>query len=226
MDELKINPDSRLEPVPDRTPFDYAIAVAKAGTLAFPFLGSGVTLFDLVTAPLRGKRMQEWCEELRLRVNDLSQKVNGLTPERLAQDDAFVSAFAHASQVAMRNHQTEKLDALRNAVLNVAIGNAPSADMQQFFLTLVDSFTPMHLTILAYFETHEATAIQPLHRERDLADATVRDLELRGLIKDTRAYIARNRDVSGLLAEQPWQLSDLGNQLRSGEALQVIDQFL
>lgn len=212
MDQLKINPDPRLEPAPDPTAFDYALAAAKAGTLAFPFLGTGVTLFDLVTAPLRGKRMHDWCEELRLRLNDLSHKVSGLTPERLAQDEAFISTFAHASQAAMRNHQTEKLDALRNAVLNMAIGNAPAADMEQFFLTLVDSFTPVHLTILAYFEVHEPTALRPFTQQRDLADAAVRDLELRGLINDTRPYIARNRDVSGLLAEQPWHLSTLGKQ--------------
>jgi len=143
MDQLKINPDSCLEPAPERTAFDDAVDVAKAVTLAFPFFGAGVTLFDLLTAPLRGKRMQDWCEELRLSLNDLSQTVNGLTPERLAQDNAFVSAFAHASQAAMRNHQTEKLGALRNAVLNVAMGNAPAADVQQFFLALVDSFTPV-----------------------------------------------------------------------------------
>lgn len=171
-----------------------------------------MALFDLVTAPLRGKRMQEWCEELRLRLNDLSQTVNALTPARLAQDDAFFSAFAHASQVAIRNHYRVKIDASRNAVLNVAIDRAPAADVQQFFFALVDSFTPMHLTILAYFESHDSKVIQRLRMERDLADAAVRDIELRGLIRDPRPYVARNRDVPGLLAEQGWGLTDLGRQ--------------
>jgi len=63
---LNLESDSRLEPAPDRTAFDYGLAVAKVGALAFPFLGAGVTLFDLVTAPSRGKRLIDWCEELRL----------------------------------------------------------------------------------------------------------------------------------------------------------------
>ena len=55
-------PNIPLQPAPGRTTFDYGLAVAKAGALAFPFLGAGVILFDLATAPLRGKRFSDWCE--------------------------------------------------------------------------------------------------------------------------------------------------------------------
>src|ERR1035438_9693178 len=120
MEELSLNPDQSLEPAPGKTAVDYGLAIAKVASIAFPFFGAGVTLVDLVTAPLRGKRFSDWCEEIRLRLNDLSEKVDGMTPEALAKDDAFFSAFAQATQAALRTHQQEKLDALRNAVLNVA----------------------------------------------------------------------------------------------------------
>ena len=74
MESLNLSSDPPLEPSPDLTPFDYALSVAKAGTLVFPFFGAGVALFDLLTAPMRNKRMNEWCADLRLRLNDLSQK--------------------------------------------------------------------------------------------------------------------------------------------------------
>ena len=86
---------------------------------------------------MRGKRFSDWCEELRLRLNDLGQKVDGLTPETLANDEAFVSAFAQATQSALRTHLKEKLDALRNAVLNVAVKMAPGDDLQTAFFTLI-----------------------------------------------------------------------------------------
>src|SRR5438876_2740538 len=86
MEKLNINPDPRLEPAPERTGFDYGVSVAKAGTIVFPFLGAGVTLFDLITTPLRTKRLSDWLEQLRLRINELSQKVATLTPVRLAED--------------------------------------------------------------------------------------------------------------------------------------------
>lgn len=151
MEKLNINPDLRLEPVPERTGFDYAVSVAKAGTLVFPFLGAGVTLFDLITTPLRTKRLSDWLEQLRLRINELSQTFATLTPARLAEDEAFNVAFSQAAQAVLRTHQKEKLDALRNAVVNVALGHEANADRQTQFLTFVDRFTAAHLTLLRFF---------------------------------------------------------------------------
>ena len=144
-----------MQPAPGRTAFDYGLAIAKASALAFPFVGTGVTLFDLVTAPLRGKRLSDWCEELRLRLNELSQKVDGLTPEALATSEPFISAFAQATQAALKTHDAEKLEALRNAVLNVALAKAPSEDKQLLFVNFVDRFGRLHLRLLAFSEDTE-----------------------------------------------------------------------
>jgi hypothetical protein len=152
MEKLNINPDPRLEPAPERTGFDYGVSVAKAGTIVFPFLGAGVTLFDLITTPLRTKRLSDWLEQLRLRINELSQKVATLTPVRLAEDEAFNTAFFQAAQAVLRTHQKEKLDALRNAVLNVALGKEANADRQTQFLALVERYTAAHLTLLQFFQ--------------------------------------------------------------------------
>lgn len=152
MDVLKLNPDPGLEPAPEPTAFDYGLAIAKVAGLAFPHLGLAVGFFDVVTAPARGRRMANWCEELRLLLNELSRKVNRLTPEALAKDEAFISAFAQATQAALRTHQQEKLTALRNAVVNVALGGEPDADRQQQFLALVDRFTTTHLVLLRFFK--------------------------------------------------------------------------
>jgi hypothetical protein len=152
MDGLKLRPDPRLEPAPERTAFDYGLLIAKVGAIAFPFFGAGVTLFDLIATPLRGKRLNAWLEALRLRFNALSHKVDGLTPARLAEDDAFVSAWNQATQAALRTHQEEKLEALKNAVVNVALGHEPDVDRQTVFLSLVDRFTPAHLRLLKAFK--------------------------------------------------------------------------
>jgi hypothetical protein len=167
MEKLKLNPDRSLEPAPGRTAFDYGLAVAKVAAIAFPFLGAGVTLVDLVTAPMRGKRFSDWCEELRLSLNELSDKVDGLTPEALAKDEAFFSTFAQAAQSAIRTHQREKLDALRNAVLNTAIGNSQSPDYDMVFLSLIERFTPLHLKVLATFATE---AFPPRYIDESLGD--------------------------------------------------------
>lgn len=83
-----------------------------------------------------------WLEKLAEIVTELQQQVDGLTPETLAANDVFVTVAMQASQVAIRNHQNEKIKALRNAVLNVGLPNPPEEDEQLIFVRLVDQLTP------------------------------------------------------------------------------------
>jgi hypothetical protein len=48
--------------------------------------------------------------------------------------------------------------------------------------------------------------------QRDLTAQAVRDLRDRGLINDTRPYVARNRDTSDSLVVLHWEASGLGKQ--------------
>lgn len=87
-----------------------------------------------------------------LGLNDLSEKVDDLTPEKLATNEAFNSTFFQAAQAVLRTHDKEKLEALRNAVLNVAAGAAEEDQSRvTAFLSLIDRFTPAHLRILGTF---------------------------------------------------------------------------
>jgi hypothetical protein len=184
MEKLNLNSDPRLEPAPGKTAFDYGVAIAQVGAIVFPALLPGVKFFDLLTAPLRGKRMSDWCEELRLSLNELSQKMAGLTPEALAASDPFISAFALATQAALRTHHAEKLEALRNAVLNVAAGTAPEDHYQTFFLNLVDSLTPTHILMLRQFKLQSSVRIieSPEWLKSNVASQIAKDLLDRGLI--------------------------------------------
>jgi len=52
----------------------------------------------------------------------------------------------------MRTSSKEKLEALRNAVVNSAIKAEPDQDGRTIFVQLVDRFTPSHLRILTAFQ--------------------------------------------------------------------------
>jgi hypothetical protein len=152
------------------------------------------------------KRKQAWLEQLSEVVTEVQRRVEGLTPERLA---AFITVAMQASQMAIRNHQEEKLEALRNAVLNSALPNPPQEDEQMIFLRLIDQLTPWHLRVLGLFiglfnspvEWMEKNGItyprwefggvstviehcfQDLRGQRDTYDQIVRDLQAEGLVK-------------------------------------------
>jgi hypothetical protein len=111
----------------------------------------GGELFGLLTSPL-ARRRDDWMEDLERRLRDLEGHVKGFRFDDLGQDDQFVSATLQATQAALKTHQEEKLEALRNAVLNVASGKETDPDRQTVFIDLVARFTPFHLALLRFFQ--------------------------------------------------------------------------
>jgi hypothetical protein len=176
-----------------------------------PF-GNVVSELWALLGPPVAQRRDDWLEDLARRLRDLEGKIDGFRFDDLGKNEQFVSATLQATQAALRTHQSEKLAALRNAVMNVAVGKAPLEDLQLVFLNLVDSFTPAHLKILDFFQHPDNTARDEFRRQRDLTDQVVRDLNDRGLINDTRPYAARNRDDSESLIYYQWDVTNLGNQ--------------
>lgn len=81
----------------------------------------------------------------------MEDRVTGFRFDDLGQNERFVSATLQATQAALRSHQKEKLEALRNAVLNVAVGRNFSDEQQGVFLSLLDTLQPIHLNLLRFF---------------------------------------------------------------------------
>jgi hypothetical protein len=128
---------------------DIGREVARAIASAIPVVGgpAQVLLENVFSAPL-DKRKHAWLEQLADVITEIQQRMDGLTPEKLATNEAFVTVALQASQIAMRTHQQEKLQALRNAVLNSALPNPPEEDEQFIFLRLIDQLTRWHLRVL------------------------------------------------------------------------------
>jgi hypothetical protein len=94
-------------------------------------------------------------EDLERRLRDLEGRVKGFRFEDLWQNEKFVSAALTATQAALKIHQQEKLDALKNAVINAALGKQPDANRQQQFIALVDRFSETHLVVLKFLNDPE-----------------------------------------------------------------------
>lgn len=121
---------------------------------------------------------------------------NGFKLDELQTNEEFISAVMHASQIALRTHQEAKLDALRNAILNVAKGQAPDEVLQNMFLNFVDTLTELHLRILKVFQAPLPPSgismgglsnvlehnLPELRGHRELYDQLWKDLSSRGLV--------------------------------------------
>lgn len=115
--------DSR-EPFPEPSMVDHADAVARTLLSLVPKVGGpAAKLLDLVIAPPLQRRRVNWFNHLADRLTRLDQAVEGFTVESLTNNEEFITAVSTASQIALRSHNQEKLAALRNAVVNVALGD-------------------------------------------------------------------------------------------------------
>jgi hypothetical protein len=138
--------------VPTSSKGDVAHTLAKAGLSAVPILGGpAAELFQAIIQPPLERRRQAWMEQVGEKMKKLENK--GFNLGKLQNDERFISAVMHASQLALRTHQKEKLDALRNAILNVAKGQSPDEALQHMFLDFIDSLSELHLRILRLFQS-------------------------------------------------------------------------
>jgi hypothetical protein len=127
------------------------IKLIPYSSVGVPDIGESASeLFNAIILPPISKRRDQWIEILASAIVSLYEIIN-LDIEALSQNEQFITTVMYASQIAIRNHQKEKLEALRNAVLNSALGTSPEEDLELIFLNFIDTFTIRHLKLLEYF---------------------------------------------------------------------------
>ncbi len=131
---------------------DILYAGIKAGLGSIPVLGSAATeLFGLIVTPPLDKRRQNWMNDIAERLK-LLEKSNQVDFQSLAQNEQFIDTIIQATSIAIKTSEEEKLSALKNAVVNIALNETVEKTKSQIFLNLIDSFTVWHLTILTFFD--------------------------------------------------------------------------
>lgn len=210
---------TQVPPTPKPTKRDVAHALTKAGLSLIPVAGGpAVELFQLLIQPPLEKRRAEWMQAVGEKLQDLESK--GLDLEKLQSSEGFVTAVMQATQSAMRTHIEAKREALRNAIVNVATGQAPDETVRHLLFEFIDTFSAMHLRILQVF--HNPTPppgmsigglssvlehnIPDLRGQREIYDQLWRDLYLRGLVRSEQLDMTISG--SGLAQRQTTKLGE------------------
>lgn len=188
--------------VPQESKGDIGHAIVRAGLSVIPAIGGpAVELFQYLVQPPLEKRRRDWMAQIGEKLRELESK--GLRLDELQNNDQFISAAMHASQIALRTHQAAKRVALKNALSNVACGKAPDESLQNVFLNLVDTFTELHLRILKLFQAPTCPpnlgmgglsdvleeSIPELRGQRELYDLIWRDLFSTGLVNTNGLHV-------------------------------------
>jgi hypothetical protein len=148
-----------METTPPRksTGREIAERTAEAGLNAIPVIGGSlaVAFVTAVTWRLNQKR-EEWLEGLAEEVEELRERLGGVDLDTLVSDPRFSDAVVSAARTVEHTSQADKLEVLRNAVLNSVAPDAPDADTQAIFMSLVDRLTPTHLRMLTLWDNPPA----------------------------------------------------------------------
>lgn len=129
---------------------DKAHRIARATLGALPmFSGTALEVFNSVVEPPLEKRKLEWMLQVTKVINELERKFD-IEIETLADNEKFISSLLHASQIAIKNHQNEKIEALKAALLNSARNTGFSDDQEFLFLNTIDQFSVAHINILKF----------------------------------------------------------------------------
>lgn len=92
------------------------LAIPSPVPMSLPFSDFFAAFLD----PPVSKRKDEWVRLVAERLVALEEKVGELNLEDLQANERFVSAILQATNIAMRTHHREKLEALANAVMRTA----------------------------------------------------------------------------------------------------------
>jgi hypothetical protein len=155
------------------------------------------------------KRRTEWMRDVTEVLNDLMEK-GVVTEADLQENEVFISTVVQAYYLALRNHESEKLEALRNAVRNSALPTCPADDYRQLFLNFVDQCTVTQIRFLRFADDpmawFERTGTRfPGYKSGDITgviDAAMPELKDHAKLRDAiwddlinRGLIERHLDI-------------------------------
>jgi hypothetical protein len=142
-------PGHGLEALPEPDRKDRVRALAKIGMSAVPYVGGpGAELIELVVPSSLMRRRDDWLRRLAEVVDEL--RARDVDFEAIVDDERFATALIEASRIALGTHIEEKLHLLKNAIVNMAMPDAPPDFLAARFLRWIEELSPEHFIVLTY----------------------------------------------------------------------------
>ncbi|GJE53243.1 hypothetical protein GOFOIKOB_6320 [Methylobacterium tardum] len=138
---------------------DVAVGIlgAAASTLV-PFSGPVVQgIIKKYVATPTAVRQAHWFNRLGEAVYELQTRLSGFDPKSLDNNEEFLTAVLAATHIALRTHHEEKLEALKNTVLNTAAGLSLDDVVRGSFMQILEQFSASHLEVLRHMSGSEGS---------------------------------------------------------------------
>ena len=149
---------------------DYYHDAIRIGLDGVPFVGGIFSnLFESIFESPLNKRKKLWLDKVAEAINDLYEKVEDLTPEKLSKNEMFITACLQASNIAIRTHQEQKIFYLQSAIKNCILFSDYEETQKSLFIRAIDDLLPLHFNILFFLSNpcQYLTDEDKYHEEKD-----------------------------------------------------------
>jgi hypothetical protein len=102
-------------------------------------------LIDIIMPSFHQKQFEKWCSDLYFKIIELERLK--LSKNDLRNDLEFISILKECMIIASKNHQAEKLELLKRAIIN-SIDSDLAFDLKIYFSKLLDSLSVSHILVL------------------------------------------------------------------------------
>lgn len=143
----------------------HAVNIVKAILATVPFTGGIASLMSDYIPDKRRERL----ERLAVRVsNDFEEFEDRIDEEWLRSED-FAFEFERCFKRALDENRAEKIDAYRGIILNAALNKSNFNDQTDYFVTLVDRLSSLHIKLLSFMSApQEYLAVRGISESRIL----------------------------------------------------------
>ncbi len=145
------------EKIRDKREIERSEAFHKTAKILSGLLPAGGSAYELFTAlvkPLHEKRREDWVREVTLQLHKLESD-GRINMEELSENEEFNTVITKATLLAQQTHQKEKIEALRNVVVNAALKlpvQVTDFDLLDYFLTILDQINPIQILLLKVYK--------------------------------------------------------------------------
>lgn len=151
-----------FEAVKKTTAGDYASEAVHLALQGMPFVGpaSSAILRIAIQAPSQ-KRTERFLEHVHDDLSAVESKLSCL-PDELYQSAIYASALISTTHIALLTNEHEKIDALRAAMLSIALRSGDDEAFNQMRIGALRDMTSIHIKALMFFVGRSPREVEAL----------------------------------------------------------------
>lgn len=216
----------KLQKIKEFLSVSYGAGATVAGVATGnPFLAASgiISFFGGFISTFANRNQNKFFTLLKSDLEKLKSKIEGFDIDQVLSGDKVLSAILEIYPIVLRTYQEEKLQLLRNVILNITLTNIDH-DLQSVYLNFVDDLTPTHIKILKFLENPNEYMKQN-HMELGILSAGNRSMAIPQVFPelkdtyvvylndlDTRQLIMKNEMLHTYITKESKNITVIGSQ--------------